>query len=632
MITCRLLGPLELLLDDAPAPAELLWRKHSALLIYLALSPGRRRARSHLVGLLWGDRAEGAARHSLSEALRVIRRAEPHTIEAEGDIVALGPDAVRLDTERFDALSRDGRWREAAELVRGGFLEGFGLADGADFEEWLAAERRAWQGKMAGALARAAAQDSADGQPGRAVPFARRGLELDPLSDPAARAVMRTAALAEQRAFALETFAAFAARLEAELGTAPEPETTALAERIRAGRIAGRSTSAPGAGTTRPALPFVGRSDELHRLLDQWEAARVGAARLLLIEGDAGVGRTRLAEEVARRAALDHATVVTARAVAGDRGEPWSTLWALASGELSAAPGVAGASTPALGTFAERFPEWADRFPATRGATPLSPGRAFAEVAGAAASERPVLLVVDDAQFSDRESLRAFAALLRDLSRAPLALLLTRLSSTPALELDELVAPLGREVHGTVAALHPLDGAAIGELAAAAFPGLDPEQQARIGRRALADSAGFPFFAIALLEAIGLGMPMPDAKAWPEAGRTLDQTLTAELPPALLAAVRTRAALLSPVARHALGAVALAGERVHPAALAEATGIPPGELETALDELETGRWLEWDPRGYSLVARMMREMVAADLLTPGQRRRLEERLGHRAPN
>ena len=74
MIVCRTLGPIEVTVDGAPAPSELLWRKHLALLVYLARSPRQTRSREHLIGLLWADRTELAARHSLSEALRVIRR------------------------------------------------------------------------------------------------------------------------------------------------------------------------------------------------------------------------------------------------------------------------------------------------------------------------------------------------------------------------------------------------------------------------------------------------------------------------------------------------------------------------------------------------------------------------------
>ena len=74
MITCRTLGPVEVALDGGFPPPELLWRKHLALLLYLARSP-RGRSREHLLGLLWADKPQSAARHSLNEAVLVIRRA-----------------------------------------------------------------------------------------------------------------------------------------------------------------------------------------------------------------------------------------------------------------------------------------------------------------------------------------------------------------------------------------------------------------------------------------------------------------------------------------------------------------------------------------------------------------------------
>ena len=74
MIELRTLGPVEILVDGEEPARELLWRKNLALLLYLARSPGQRRSREHLVGLLWGDKPDSTARHSLNEALRVLRR------------------------------------------------------------------------------------------------------------------------------------------------------------------------------------------------------------------------------------------------------------------------------------------------------------------------------------------------------------------------------------------------------------------------------------------------------------------------------------------------------------------------------------------------------------------------------
>src|SRR2546427_10155250 len=92
-VYCRVLGPVQVTVAGADAPPELLWRKHVALLVYLARSPRRRRTREHLVGLLWSDRDEKQARHSLSEALHVFRR-------------VLGDDQVRADVDQIRSEER----------------------------------------------------------------------------------------------------------------------------------------------------------------------------------------------------------------------------------------------------------------------------------------------------------------------------------------------------------------------------------------------------------------------------------------------------------------------------------------------------------------------------------------------
>src|SRR5205814_2606743 len=101
-LSVRVLGPARLTVDGAAAPPELLWRKHLALLVYLARSPRRSRTREHLVGLLWSDRDERQARHSLSEALRLFRRIlGDEQVHADVDQIRLGADAVTLDCDRF---------------------------------------------------------------------------------------------------------------------------------------------------------------------------------------------------------------------------------------------------------------------------------------------------------------------------------------------------------------------------------------------------------------------------------------------------------------------------------------------------------------------------------------------------
>src|ERR1041384_2268158 len=122
-LSVRVLGPARLTVDGAAAPPELLWRKHLALLVYLARSPRKSRTREHLLGLLWSDRTEALARHSLSEALRVLRRVLGDTaVPADVDQGPLRDD--RVPPARLRPLRRGRRGRR---MGRGGGARGRGI-------------------------------------------------------------------------------------------------------------------------------------------------------------------------------------------------------------------------------------------------------------------------------------------------------------------------------------------------------------------------------------------------------------------------------------------------------------------------------------------------------------------------
>ena len=257
--------------------------------------------------------------------------------------------------------------------------------------------------------------------------------------------------------------------------------------------------------------------------------------------------------------------------------------------------------------------------------------RAFRELVRSALEEQPVFLAVDDAEWLDRDSLLVLGAALRDLAGRPLGVLLTTSPRVPAPELDELRARIGRDLPGAVVVLKPFDVAALRVLARHFLPAFTDVEIERVTRRVGTDSAGVPVLAVELLRAVALGMDLGSTSgAWPEPFNTLDQTLPGDLPDAVVSAIRIDYRRLSRVAQQVLAAAAVLDDRCTPELLARAVELSPAEIAPALDELEWQRWLVSEPRGYGLVARIVRQVIAADLLTPGQRRRILERVGHTA--
>jgi hypothetical protein len=464
--------------------------------------------------------------------------------------------------------------------------------------------------------------------------LAARALALDARSERALAASLRCLSLLGDRSGALELYERFAERLKEEVGSEPGEGTRALVERIRRERSLRPEPAARWPeGEAAVRAPLEGRADELGRLLqavNRSAAERVGT--LLVLEGESGVGKTRLLEELLARLRLDGFSVATARAVEADQAAAWSGLLAVARGGLADAAGIGASPPEALGAFAEILPAWQERFPGARPQSVYPIGRAVVEILRAASEERPVVLALDDAQWLDRETAAELGAILRDLSGAPLTVLLAIVPHPRRPELDELRARIGRDLAGEAARLRPLDRAALRRLAERMLPGYDRVAIDRVTRRVATDSAGMPLLAVELLRAVALGLDLGTiSEAWPEPLRTLDQTLPGELPDAVVAAIRIGFRRLSPSAQRVLAAASVLDDLVPAELLERALSMSAEETALALDELEWHRWLVAEPRGYSFVARLVRRVVERDMLTPGQRRRVLAAAGREEP-
>ncbi|MEE8296403.1 MAG: BTAD domain-containing putative transcriptional regulator [Hyphomicrobium sp.] len=234
-VRLRLLGGFELAWAGGPA---LPTRKAEALLAYLAVPLGQAHRRDKLASLLWGERGDTQARHSLAQTLHVIRKALGESGEgaliSNAHTVSLAPSSVDLDVNEFEALAArrtPDAHAAAIKLYRGEMLEGVSIREEA-FENWLLGEQRRLNTIALGALERLLDQQVAAGNDEAAIETARRLLALDPFQEPVHRTLMRLYDRAGNDAAAIRQYQNCAKILKQELGITPDAATHALYREI----------------------------------------------------------------------------------------------------------------------------------------------------------------------------------------------------------------------------------------------------------------------------------------------------------------------------------------------------------------------------------------------------------------
>lgn len=262
-----------------------------ALLAYLAVEGPTSRAR--LASLLWPASAESVARNNLVHLRRRVASMARTELILNQDLLTLSP-VVWTDVQALVAGTLP-----PERLPGATFLSDVTFGDLPELTDWMHLQReRLLQLSLRQLHAlRAAAEQQ--GELAQALGHAERILALDDLSEDAHRHVMRLAYLTGDRGAALATYRACAARLERDLGVAPMPDTVRLAEDITRGegplRPAGRVSSGIPLAVQRPPV-LVGREREWRRM----EEARA-RGHVIFLAGEAGTGKTRLAEEFAAR-------------------------------------------------------------------------------------------------------------------------------------------------------------------------------------------------------------------------------------------------------------------------------------------------------------------------------------------
>jgi DNA-binding SARP family transcriptional activator/predicted ATPase len=583
-------APVEVMLLGAPqvrrdgAPVAFDTRKALALLAHLALTD-RARPRDVLAELLWPDHDADHARGALRRTLSTLRGAVgAEAVEATRDRVALvrGPE-LAIDVDRFRALAGAGALEDAVAVFGGDFLEGFGLRDAPAFEDWQRGEAEGLRRELAGVLGRLVdACEGARDWPA-ALAYATRWLALDTLHEPAHRALIRLHALRGDRAAALEQYRDCVRTLSSGLGVPPLQETTALYEAISEGTLEPPVGVRP-LGQIHGAAPFagepartagsdpsrlVGRDAERAALVERFDGMG-GEGRVVVLEGEAGIGKTRLADELLTHVRERGAPVLVGRAYEEEAGLAYGPIVEALQARLRADAGWADDAAPrALAEAARLVPELAEARPglpeppALDG--PAAQVRFFDgvwETLVAAAGGGAIF--VDDVQWADEATLALLAYGLRRLAGRPLLVLLAwRTPFEPPLR--RVVGEAARGGTATVLQLDRLGPGDVGELLAAVRPEAAGEP---LARRLYEETEGIPFLLVEYLRALG---PAAEGE-WP-------------LPPAARDVLRARVAATGEVARQVLAAAAVIGRSFDVETVRAASGRGDEETVTAIEEL-----------------------------------------------
>ena len=396
------------------------------LLVYLLLHRHHPQPRQHLAFVLWPDSTEKQAFSNLRTLYTRLRKTLPQAdlfLQADNQTMQWRTDApFSLDVAKFETAINTAHtitdWQTAVNLYQDDLLPAW-------YDDWLVSERNRLQQLFfhANETLLQLLEDQRDYQ--KAAQAAQRLLRHDPLREATYRRLMRVQALAGNKAGALRTFHTCATLLEKELGVTPDRSTRDLYERLL--RVDSAIEPATPTTSETASIPLVGREVEWNQLKQAWQMAARGRAGMVLISGEAGIGKSRLAAELLQWA--NRLGIITA-----------TTRSYGAEGKLSYGPLLAWLRTPVLKTAWEKLDdvvltELARLLPeilverldlsAPTAITQAWQRQGLFEALAQAllAHGRPVLLHIDDLQWCDQETMQWLHFLLRFATQTPLLII-----------------------------------------------------------------------------------------------------------------------------------------------------------------------------------------------------------------
>jgi DNA-binding SARP family transcriptional activator/predicted ATPase len=633
----RLLGDFSLIYDGRQVPSLNSMRLQS-LLAYLVLHRDAPQQRQHLAFLFWPDTTETQARNNLRQLLHQLRQAFPaieHFLSADPRILQWHPALpFRLDVAEFEEAlaeaSEAGRHsdqhtlqatlEQADNLYRGDLLPGC-------YDEWILPERDRLRQRHLQALEHLLLLSEAQGDTVSAIRSAQRLLGLDPLSEDLYRRLMRQFALNNDRASALRVYHTCVTTLQREMGIDPSPATREAYERLMQQET---PDTQPIVHQPLPTVSatLIGREREWWQLHDAWQRAAEEGPHFVLVTGEAGVGKSRLAEEFLLWAGQQGVVTAKARSYA-------------AEGQLSLAPVTEWLRSEGLRAPLRQLDEvWltevvrilpelvAERpdLPRYESVTEYGQRQRFFEALARAilTAPQPLLLLIDDLQWCDQETLAWLHFLLRfDPTTRLLVVGCAReeeLSTSHPLR--TFLLHLRNTMGVTEIPLEPLDAAETAKLASrVAKRELDVDE----GLRLFHETGGYPLFVVEVVRAslgrVSAGPPETDR---PRRQAPLDDARA--LPPRVHAVLVGRLQQLSASARAFAELAAIIGLEFTLDLLIAVGNTDTDDAVRALDELWHKRIVrEQGANSYDFTHDKLREVAYAEISAP-QRRLLHRRV------
>jgi len=307
------LGGLSLQLGGQPVRG-FVSRKVEALLVYLAANP-REHPREVLGELLWDDLPQNRTMSYLRTALSSLQQQLAPYLLVSRQSLSINPESnywldIHVLEEALDESEAEweqrgnfsritaGKLEAAVDLYKGAFLEGFHIRDARGFEGWMILEQERLRSRVLEALYHLGEYHLQRTQYTSGVAHVARALQLDPLSEPAHRLMMRLLAQSGQRSAAIAQFEHCRKLIEEELGVEPEDETYELYEQIMAGELSVEAPTQTPHNLPAMATAFIDRPGELQHIIAQLDRVE---CRMLTLVGPGGIGKTRLALEAARQ-------------------------------------------------------------------------------------------------------------------------------------------------------------------------------------------------------------------------------------------------------------------------------------------------------------------------------------------